>query len=223
MLDKHVVGFRAWEEWHWGRGFLFFDSLYFWSSGTRKLSALDSNKRRPWGQFRKPSSYNLLPISCAWFSRILTSMRIAEGRTAALYRHNSSLVREMLGTFEIRKRRLDSWAQASRKFKHCHANVKEMKNAFGVEARLAPGEVAIKLDSADSRHEKRHNAPKKKKGVWVCSQRKGDCPDQISVVYTTKYFVWIFIIHLAKWSISALFSPLSILNIFMVWKLTSQN
>lgn len=176
MLDKHVVGSRAWEEWHWGRGFLFFDSLYVWSSGTRKLSALDSNKRRPWGQFRKPSSYNLLPISCAWFSRILTSMRIAEGRTAALYRHNSSLVREMLGTFEIRKRRLDSWAQASRNFEYCHPNRKEKKNAFGLEARLALGEVAIKLDSADSRHEKTQRAEKKKGGFGCVHSGRGIAP-----------------------------------------------
>ena len=45
------------------------------------------------------------------FSRILTSTflaRIAEGRTAALNHHSSSPVCEMLGTFEIRKRRLNS-------------------------------------------------------------------------------------------------------------------
>ena len=136
-------------------------------------------------------------------------MRIAEGRTAALYHHNSSPVCEMLGTFEIRKRRLENWAQASRNFKHCHPNGKEKKNAFGVEARLAPGEVAIKLDSADSRHEKAQRA-----GKGCVFTGRGDCPDQIPDVYTTKYFVWIFIIHVAKCRFGPLRSPLSLQHKF---------
>ena len=66
-----------------------------------------------------------------------------------------------------------------------------------MEARLAPGEVAIKLDSADSRHEKTQRAGKQ--GLFVFFQSfsptRGSAHIQIPYMYTTKYFVCKFTIN----------------------------
>ena len=67
-----------------------------------------------------------------------------------------------------------------------------MKIAFGVEARLAPGEVAIKLDSADSRHEKTQRAGRRGMGVCFsseCFTERGIAPIRY-LMYTLLYILY---------------------------------